>query len=252
LAVVISRVLRVVLEDDVLPRFTLQRGVSSTISMMLRFGMITFGVLFAAAVAGLDLSQFAFIAGALGVGIGFGLQNVVNNFVSGLILIFERPIRVGDTVETSTLLGEVRNIGIRSSRVRTFDGAEIIVPNASLIAGEVTNWTLSDRNRRIELLVGVAYGTDLRQTGRTLVEAASKHSHVLAHPKPVALFKGFGESSLDFSLRYWTADYDRWLLVSSEVAMAVNDALNEAGIQIPFPQRDLHLRSVVKRPPGGG
>jgi small-conductance mechanosensitive channel len=244
IALLISRILRFVLEEDVMARLTLPRGVPSTISLLVRFGTITIGVLFAAAVAGFDLSQFAFIVGALGVGIGFGLQNVVSNFVSGLILIFERPIRVGDTVQTATLFGEVRSIGIRSSRVRTFDGAEVIVPNGSLIAGEVTNWTLSDRLRRIELLVGVAYGTDVHLVESTLLEVVKQHSKVLTGPAPTVLFRGFGDSSLDFSLRYWTAEFENWLSISSEVAMAVHDALKDSGIQIPFPQRDLHLRSV--------
>jgi small-conductance mechanosensitive channel len=184
---------------------------------------------------------------ALGLGIGFGLQNVINNFVSGLILLFERPIQVGDTVQKGTLVGEVRRIGIRSSTVRTWEGAEVIVPNANLIAEEVVNWTLSDRNRRIDVEVGVAYGSDPEQVIRILQGAAEGHAHVLSDPPPMALFKGFGESSLDFELRVWTAHPERWMPTRSEVCIAIGTALREAGIAIPFPQRDLHLVSVDDR-----
>jgi small-conductance mechanosensitive channel len=212
--------------------------------MLVRYSILAAGFLIAVAAAGIPLSNFAIILGALGVGIGFGLQNVVNNFVSGLILAFERPIQIGDTVEVGPLLGEVRQIGIRASTVRTFDGAEVIVPNGDLISAQVVNWTLSDQRRRIRLPVGVAYGTDPQRVIDLLQEVASRHEDVQKDPEPVVLFKGFGESSLDFELRFWTSAYERWVQVSSEVAVSVNTALNEAGITIPFPQRDLHVRSV--------
>jgi small-conductance mechanosensitive channel len=243
-SVLLSRFIRVVLEHDVLPRVTLPRGVGSTITMMVRYGVVTLGVILAAAAAGFELSQFAFVAGALGVGIGFGLQNVVNNFVSGLILAFERPIQVGDTVETGALIGTVRNIGIRSSVLRTFDGAEVIVPNGNLISAEVTNWTLSDRRRRMTVSVGVAYGTDPNRVIELLLEATDGHDLVDKTPKPYALFLGFGDSSLDFEVRFWTSQYDDWLEIKSQVTIAVNDLLAAADIEIPFPQRDLNFRTM--------
>ena len=189
----------------------------------------------------------AVLAGALGVGIGFGLQNIVNNFVSGFILIFEQPIKVGDKVEISSLklMGEVRRIGIRSSIIRTFAGADVVVPNSNLIQSEVINWTLSDTKRRVEVLVGVKYGTDPQRVVELLLDVARESPRILKHPPPAALFTGFGDSSLNFVLRVWTATFDESIVQSSEVAIAVNAALKAAGIEIPFPQRDLHVRSVA-------
>jgi small-conductance mechanosensitive channel len=190
---------------------------------------------------GLDLGKVAIIAGALSVGIGFGLQNVVNNFVSGLILLFERPIKEGDSVELAAVSGVVEKIGMRSSIVRTWQGADVIVPNATFISSAIVNWTLRDEVRRIDIPVGVAYGTDPERVLDLLLGVAQQHSGLLAEPEPFAMFVRFGESSLDFELRAWTAvDF---LRVGSELRVAVNRALNDAGIEIPFPQRDLHLKS---------
>lgn len=175
---------------------------------------------------------------------GFGLQGVVNNFVSGLILLFERPVQVGDRVQVGDLTGDVRHIGVRATVVRTRDGAEVIVPNANLISSEVINWTLSDPRRRINVLVGVAYGTDPERVIDLLVGSAQEHPDILERPAPTALFLGFGESSLDFSLRAWTAQSTNYRRVRSELTLAVNAAIVEAGIEIPFPQRDLHVRSA--------
>jgi len=243
-SILISRFIRFVLNEDVLPHLALPRGVAATISMLVNYFIIALGFFIAVSAAGFELSQFALIAGALGVGIGFGLQNIVNNFVSGLVLIFERPIQIGDTVQLGELRGQVRRIGIRASIVRTFDGAEVIVPNGDLISSQVINWTLSDRTRRAEVFVGVKYGTDPNQVLELLVQAARNHEDVLEFPEPRALFRGFGESSLDFSVRFWTAGGENWLPISSDVTVAINNALKEAGIEIPFPQRDLHVRSV--------
>ena len=248
LALWISRIIHVLLKEDVLPKMDLARGVPETISAVVHYVVLLIGFMIAAGAAGVDLTRITLLAGALSVGIGFGLQNIVNNFISGLILMFERPVQVGDTIDlegsSGGLRGEVKRIGIRASVLRTFDGAEVIVPNGDLISGRVTNWTLSDRLRRVELPVGVKYGTDPKAVLEVLIEAAKKHEDVLDEPQPVALFVGFGDSSLDFLLRFWTAQFDRWLRVSSQVAVTVNDDLAEAGIEIPFPQRDLHLKSM--------
>ena len=197
----------------------------------------------ALAATGFQLGQLAILGGALGVGLGFGLQNIVANFVSGLILAFERPVSVGDIVQLAGLTGEVRQIGIRASHIHTFDGAEVIVPNSELISGEVINWTRADRLRRIEVRVGVAYGSEPRQILKLLIAAAEGHEEVAARPAPDAMFVAFGESSLDFALRFW-GDFERSALIQSGVAVAVNDALVAAGISVPFPQRDLHLKST--------
>jgi small-conductance mechanosensitive channel len=227
-----------------------------SISLIVHYATVTIGFIIALAAAGIQMSQFAILAGAFGVGIGFGLQNVVNNFISGLILIFERPIHVGDTIQVGTLTGVVRHIGIRASNVRTYSGSEVIVPNGNLLAGELINWTLSDQIRRVELPVGVAYGTDPNAVLELLIRVAGDHDGVLNNPEPSALFKGFGDSSLDFELRFWAAS-DNWWVVQSGVAVAVCNALGEAGMEIPFPQRDLHVRSVDPSvtgmsPSGGG
>ena len=242
LAFKISQLLRFVLEADVMPHMDLPRGVPGAITRVTHYAIVVVGVMIGASAAGLDFSRINLIVGALGVGIGFGLQTVVNNFVSGLILLFERPIRVGDKVQLAELFGTVKNIGMRASIVRTFQGAEVIVPNANLISAEVINWTLSDERRRMDLPVGVAYGTDPQVVIDILVGVANDHSEVLSDPAPAALFLGFGDSSIDFQLRAWTRT--NYVQVSSDLLVGVNHALVDAGIEIPFPQRDLHLRSV--------
>ncbi|MBW2237329.1 MAG: mechanosensitive ion channel, partial [Deltaproteobacteria bacterium] len=181
---------------------------------------------------------------ALGVGIGFGLQTVVNNFVSGVILLFERPVRVGDRVQIADLLGVVTHIGLRASRIRTFDGSDVIVPNGDLIASQLINWTLSDAKRRIILPVGVAYGTDPEKVLAILEGVARENPEVLDDPPPETLFRNFGDSSLDFELRAWTESERGWNPVRSDLAVSISRAFAEAGIQIPFPQRDLHLRNL--------
>jgi small-conductance mechanosensitive channel len=243
-AVWIARIIRTVLDDEVFPRARLGRGIPAAISTTVQYSVLLLGFLFALGAAGFDLSKVTLLAGAFGIGIGFGLQNVVNNFTSGLVLLFERPIQVGDAVQVGDVFGEIRRIGMRSSTLRTFQGAEVIVPNADLISNQVINWTLSDRQRRIELPVGVAYGTDPEQVIRLLVEAAKRHPGVLAYPEPDALFTGFGESSLDFELRAWTAQFETFLRIKSDLAIGINKALRDAGIEIPFPQRELHVRST--------
>ncbi|MFQ5698207.1 MAG: mechanosensitive ion channel domain-containing protein [Myxococcota bacterium] len=240
----ISRLVRFVLDEEIYPRLDLHRGVPYAISSLAHYAILLLGFLLAIFAAGVDLNRFALLAGAFGIGIGFGLQNVVNNFVSGLILLFERPVQVGDTIQIEDLLGDVRRIGIRSSTLRTWDGAEVIVPNANLISERVTNWTLSDRLRRIDLPVGVAYGTDPERVIGILTEMARSHPDVVSLPTPEVHFLGFGESSLDFQVRAWTAHFSRWLAIRSELAVATNRVLREAQIEIPYPQRDLHLRSV--------
>ena len=250
-AILIARLLRFVLDEALLPPMDLPRGVPAAISGTTHYVAIGAGLLLAISASGVAMDRFTFLVGALGVGIGFGLQNVVNNFVSGLILLYERPVQKSDIVEVGSLLGEVRRIGVRSSTVRTYDGAEVIVPNASLISQEVVNWTLSDRTRRIEIPLGVAYGTDPERVIGLLLAAVKDKRGVLQAPQPVALFQGFGDSSLDFVVRFWTAEFDRWSQVSSDVRASIYDAVRKAGIEIPYPQRDLRVRagSLEARPP---
>ncbi len=244
ISILLARFIRFVLGEEVLPRMILPRGVPAAISFTAYYLILFFGFLLAMSAAGLEWSRFAILAGALGIGIGFGLQNLVNNFVSGLILIFERPIKLGDTIEFSSLRGQVLRIGIRSSTIRTWEGAEVIVPNGNLISSEVINWTLSDRKRRLKVSVGVAYGTDPNLVLGILTTVAKDHKDVLDDPEPMATFKGFGESSLDFELRYSIREFEDWVWIKSEINLAILDGLNAAEIEIPFPQRDLHMRSI--------
>jgi potassium-dependent mechanosensitive channel len=244
IALALSRAVRFVLDEGVFAELELPRGIPAAISTTVQYLILLLGFSWAVLASGMEMSRFSFLVGALGVGIGFGLQNVVNNFVSGLILLYERPVQVGDIVEVGAVSGEVTRIGVRSSTVRTFPGAEVIVPNATLISTEVTNWTLSDRRRRIELGVGVAYGTSPPQVIDLLLAAVRGRAGVLESPAPVALLVRFGESAVEFTLRFWTADFDRWQALASEVMIEVHASLGRAGIEIPFPQRDLHLRSL--------
>ncbi len=248
LAVWASRAVRSVLDQDVLSRVALPRGVPNTISMTVHYTIILFGLLIGVSYMGLDLSNLALIIGALGVGIGFGLQNVVNNFVSGLILIFEAPIQIGDTVEVGPLMGQVTQIGIRTSRVRTYDGSEVIVPNGDLVSNQVINWTLSDRRRRLKMGVGVAYGTDPERVTEVLLGVLEADEDVLSDPPPRIVFTSFGDSSLDFSIYAWIGDFDIGFTTMHRLNTAIYAALTEAGITIPFPQRDLHLISTPEQP----
>lgn len=244
LSFALSRFVRFVLGEDVFPRLEVARGVPYAISTLVHYGFLLVGFFLAFAAMGLDLNRFTILAGAFGVGIGFGMQNIINNFVSGIILLFERPVQVGDTVQLGEIIGEVRRIGIRSSAIRTPQGSEVIVPNASLISEVVTNWTLSDRLRRIDVNVGVAYGTDPERVLELLSQVAANHPLVLTEPPAVALFLGFGQSSLDFEMRVWTSRFDEWVRIRSELNVAVNAALRDANIEIPFPQRNVHLDSL--------
>jgi len=206
-----------------------------------------------AALIGLSLAGFSFtnlaiVVGALSVGIGFGLQNIVNNFVSGIILLFERPIRTGDWIVVGNTEGYVRKISIRSTQIETFDRADVIVPNSELISSQVTNWMLNDPWGRVTVPIGVAYGTDVGQLRELLLEVAMNHTLVIRDgakvSPPKVLFRSFGDSSLNFELRCFIRLVDRRLDTLSELNFAIERALREAGIQIPFPQRDLHVRSL--------
>jgi small-conductance mechanosensitive channel len=242
LSVFITRVITRILEKDVFTRVTTAKGMPSTIILLLRITLISGGFLLAAGAAGMKLTNLSIILGAFSVGIGFGLQNIFNNMVSGLILAFERPIKVGDIVQVGELVGTVKTIGLRSSNVRSFDGAEVIVPNGNLISNQMINWTKSDSNRRMDIRVGVAYGNDPEAVINLLEKLVLDYPEVRKSPAPKAYFLEFGESSLDFRLLAWV-HLDVRLEVESKLKVDINHRLKEAGIEIPFPQRDLHVRS---------
>jgi small-conductance mechanosensitive channel len=240
-AYLFSNFIRFLLQEDVYPRMRIERGLSYALSSLLHYFILALGFVVGLGVLGVDLTKITVLASAFGVGIGFGLQSVVNNFVSGLILLFEQPIHVGDTVEIGDLLGEVKRIGIRSSVVRTWRGAEIIVPNAQLVSERVTNWTLSDQLRRIDLPVGVNYGAEPQEVIKVLERVAAAHPRVLKHPAPQGLFVAYGDSSINFELRAWTDQFDTWYQTRSELAVALYKAVHDAGMTFPFPQREVRL-----------
>lgn len=248
-ALLASRFLQFVLAEDVFSRMAMEGGRPYSISTLLHYSFLMLGFVLAVAALGFDANRATLLTGAFGVGIGFGLQTIVNNFISGLILLTERPIQVGDTIAMGETFGKVQRIGIRSSTVRTWQGAEVIVPNADLIAQQVTNWTKSDRRRRMEIPVGVKYGTDPERVLEVLLEAAKGTQRVMTDPAPYAVFQGFGDSSLDFEVRAWTDNFDDFMSVRSAICVAIAAALREAGIEVPFPQRDLHVKTLPSETP---
>jgi potassium efflux system protein len=245
----LARFISATLEAEMFSRISLPRGVPYALSTITRYTILVLGFIIAVAMLGFKVSNLALLVSALGVGIGFGMQNMVNNFISGLILLFERPIKAGDLVSLDQLLGTVTRIGIRSSTIRAFDGADVIVPNGDLISNRVTNWTLADKHRRVSLPVGVTYGTPARKVIELLEEVARAHPDIIAKPAPSALFTGFGDSSLDFELRAWSESVDALSTVRSDLAVGVQEALAAAGIEVPFPQRDVYLKEVSKKGP---
>jgi len=222
------------------------RGIPAAIGTTLRIIIGTSGIIIALTAAGFDMAKLSIVMGALGVGIGFGLQNVVNNFISGLILIYERPVQVGDVIEVGTLMGEIKSIGIRASNIRTYDGSEVVVPNSNLVSDQLTNWTMSDDHRRLEIKVGVSYGTDPNLVIDTLKKVAQDNPLVVRVPEPLVLFNEFGDSSLNFRLLFWIL-FENGLGARSEISVAIDKAFKEKGIEIPFPQLDLHVKDQKKK-----
>lgn len=234
-----------------LDKMPLERGARETMVTLSGYVGVALAILVALGVAGMEFSNLAIIAGALSVGIGFGLQNIVNNFVSGLILLFERPVRTGDWVVVGETEGYVKKISIRSTEIQTFDRAEVIVPNSDLISQQVTNYMLHDARGRVRIPVGVAYGSDVYKVRELLLKACSDHPLVISDgsaPMPKVLFRAFGESSLDFELRCYILNIDSRLDVISDLNFAINDLFREHDIEIPFPQRDVHIISEKKAP----
>ena len=241
---IISWMIQAFVDSQIMTPRKMDVGVKESLKRLTHYGLFTVGFLVAVSMAGLDLQKFTILAGALGVGIGFGLQNIVNNFVSGLILLFERPVKVGDVINIDQDWGTIKRIGLRSTIFETFDRAEIIVPNADLISHKVTNWTFSSKIVRVTLPVGVAYGSPLEKVIGVLNRAAREHPDVSSHPEPDTIFEEFGNSSINFKLRFWIHSIDDRVKIRSEVAVIVDRLFREVGVEIPFPQRDLHLRSI--------
>jgi potassium efflux system protein len=239
-----SWIVQKLLMDEVLSRRRVEKGVRVSIARLVHYVFIFVGFVLALLVLGFEFTKLTIMLSALGVGIGFGLQSVVNNFVSGLILLFERPVRVGDFIELGGKWAEIKNIGLRATTAQTLDQADVIIPNADLVSNQVINWTLSNRRVRLIIPVGVAYGSDISLVMNTLMACAIESSKVAKTPEPQVLYLSFGESSLDFELRVWVPNAEERLTVISELHQEIDRRFREAKIEIAFPQRDLHLRSV--------
>jgi small-conductance mechanosensitive channel len=248
-----SWILQRLLMDEALLKRRVEKGIRLSIGRLAHYVIIFVGFLLVISTLGFDVTKITIVLSALGVGIGFGLQGIVNNFICGLILLFERPVRVGDIIEIGGKWVEIKRIGLRATVVRTYEQSEIIIPNADLVGTPVTNWTLSNRLARLCIPVGVAYGSDIPRVMDTLMTCAMENEKVAKTPEPMVLFVRFGDNSLDFELLVWVQDADSRLRAQSELHQAVDRSFREAKIEIPFPQRDLHLRSMDEsatlRPP---
>ncbi len=234
----LARLIKELINDQVIPVKNSGRGLPNAFSMVIRYMIVTLGVYIALSSAGINLSEFGMVAGALGVGLGFGLQNILHNLVSGLIVSFERPVHVGDTVEVDQLQGVVTEIGVRSSKIRTFDGSEVILPNGNLLSNQVINWTLTDQKRRLEIKIRTNFDANPRDVIGLLKKEILTHDNVLPEPEPLCLFEGYGDSALNFRVLFWV-HYNVGLSTKSELALAIYDRLKEKNIEAPIPQQRL-------------
>jgi small-conductance mechanosensitive channel len=222
---------------------------------MVRIGhyiVMIIGTIFAFQFVGIDLSGLAVIAGLLSVGIGFGLQNITSNFMSGIILLFERPIKVGDRITVGDVVGDVMAINMRSTTVQTLNNITIIVPNSEFVSSTVTNWSHGDPKVRVDIEVGVSYGSDLDTVLESLKEVAEEHPDVLKNPEPDVLLSEFGDSSWNMILRVWIPSPKKYYVFQSEINCNIVRKFREKNIEIPFPQRDLHVRSPLPVPFSSG
>ncbi|RBL88357.1 hypothetical protein DF182_17335 [Chitinophaga flava] len=212
--------------------------------LLLRLAVLAGGILLAFAASGIPMDKLTIVIGALSVGIGFGLQNIVNNLVSGIILAFEKPIEVGDVIEIGPRSGIVKEIGIRSSKISAYDGSTVVVPNADLISQQLINWTLTNRARRVNFMLGVGYGSNIEQVTTIIKSAFTNQEGILTSPEPVIQLSQFGDNAVNFQVFFWISDLGNAGSLQSRVLTFIYDALNKAGIELPFPQRDLHIRSI--------
>ena len=244
--VVISFILRHLVIKRLASKFGLRTAVAYSIRRVIHYSLLTLGAIFAIQTAGFSLNSLTVILGFLSVGIGFGLKNITSNFISGVILLFEQPISVGDMItvdnQSSSVVGIVQKIGMRSTLVRTFDNVNIIVPNSQFIEGQVINWSYGDLKVRLHIPIGVAYGSDTKKMTKILLDIAKNHPQVLKDPKPKVWFLEFANSSLNFDLLAWVARPEVRYDVLSDLNYAIDEAFRKEEIQIPFPQRDVHIK----------
>jgi small-conductance mechanosensitive channel len=244
----ISRFLSKIVFRRILARFDIDKGIQFTLVRMSHYLIMITGTIVAFQFMGIDLGGLAVIFGLLSVGIGFGLQNVTSNFISGLILLFERPIKIGDRVTIGDTEGDVISINMRSTTIRTLRNIAIIVPNSEFVSSKVTNWSFSDPKIRLDIEVGVSYGSDLDTVLKAIKEVADEHPDVLTEPEADVLLTSFGDSSWNMMLRAWLGSTERYYQIRSEINCAIVRKFRQYGVEIPFPQRDLHLRSPLPLP----
>lgn len=244
----ISSKIRKVLMKKIFPRYDLDVGVSQSMATIVRYVLIIIGLIIIFQTSGIDLSALGLLFGVLGVGIGFGLQSITNNFISGLIILFERPIKVGDRIEVDDLAGNIIDISSRATTIITNDNIVVIVPNSDFINSRVINWSHNNKQVRLNFPVGVSYNEDPEKIKKLLTEVAIANRGILSSPKPYILFEGFGDSSLNFLVMVWTSEYiDRPRILKSELYYEIFAKFKEHNVEIPFPQRDIHLKSGFEK-----
>jgi small-conductance mechanosensitive channel len=246
--VILSRLFARKFLERILIRLQIEEGTRYTFRRIIELTLILIGAIIAFQSIGINLSGLAVIFGLLSVGIGFGLQNITSNFVAGLILLFERPIKVGDRVTVGGVEGDVMDINIRSTTVRSLNNIAIIVPNSEFVSSQVVNWSHGDRKIRLDIEVGVSYQSDLDTVLRSLKEVALENPEILKDPEPDVHLREFGDSSWNMKLRIWIDNPKRHPVVRSEINCAIVRKFRENGVEIPFPQRDFHLRSPLPTP----
>jgi small-conductance mechanosensitive channel len=248
LFVLLARFVARILMKRIFARLHLHIGTQYTLTRLTEYILVAIGAIIAFQVIGINLSGLAVIFGLLSVGIGFGLQNVTSNFVAGLILLFERPIKIGDRVTVGDTEGDVEEINIRSTTIRSLNNISIIVPNSEFISSRVTNWSHGDLKIRMDIQVGVSYQSDLDTVLLALREAAEENPNTLETPKPEVLLDGFGDSSWNMRLRVWLRNPKRYYPIRSDINCAIVRKFRHYNVEIPFPQRDLHVRSPLPVP----
>jgi len=240
----ISRIIRKALQDEVLPRTRLDIGARASLVNVVVYSLWILAIYTGINILGIDLSSLAFMAGALGIGIGFGLQNTVNNFVSGIILLFDPSIQVGDMVQIGEDWGTVNRINIRTTIVQTFDNAALIIPNSQMLSNRVTNWSYKDPKVRRQVDVGVAYGSDVQLVRKVLLEIIHDMPDIMDDPAPRVDFSDFADSALIFRIRFWITSPEFWLTSPTELRFRIDEEFKKHGIEIAFPQQDIHIRSA--------
>ncbi len=244
--IVVARLTRRFLRDRLLARTHLDLGLQDAIARIIGYAVLVIGTMIGLQTLGFELTSLTVVAGALGVGLGFGLRNIIENFVSGLIILGERPIQLGHRIEVGDTIGRVVRIGARSTAVLTNDNIRIIIPNSELITGRVVNWSHGDSQIRLRIPVGVSYRSDVQLVQKLLLEVASANESVLENPAPAVIFVEFGESALNFELRVWTRELlDRPGRLTSQLNFSIWEKFREHNIEIPYPQRDLYLKEPV-------